>query len=133
MILREINSHTAKVGDRFKLRVDEPIFINGSAVVPGGATAWGEVVLVKQNGAVGKAGGLTANLLYLDLPSGPIPLRGGYSRKGDGNGAGVLLAVVGFGIPGLLMGGDSARLKAGDTFTGYVASPETILQPPSLR
>ncbi|MGF7172118.1 hypothetical protein FHS91_003823 [Sphingobium xanthum] len=33
------------------------------------------------------------------------------------------LAVVGFGILGLLTGGDSARLKAGDMFTGYVDGP----------
>ncbi|HEX7857686.1 MAG TPA: hypothetical protein VF503_28755 [Sphingobium sp.] len=122
MILREINGHTAKVGDRFKLRVDEPIYIDGKSVVPVGATAWGEIALVEQNGAIGKGGRLTANLLFLDLPNGKVPLRGGYSHKGAGNGAGVVLAIVGFGIPGLLMGGDSGRLKAGDTFTGYVAS-----------
>lgn len=128
MILREINSHTAKIGDRFQLRVDEPIYINGKRVVPVGSTAWGEVASVQQNGPVGKGGKLGANLLYLDLPSGKVPLRGGYSRTGSGNGAGVVLAVVGFGIPGLLMGGDSGRLKAGDTFTGYVAGPPTSAQ-----
>ena len=122
MILREINTHGAKVGDRIKLRVDEPVFIDGKPVVPVGATAWGEISLVQPNGAVGKGGRLTANLLYLDLPEGHVPLQGGYSRKGDGNGTGVVLAVIGFGLPGLLMSGDSGRLKAGDTFTGYVAS-----------
>lgn len=125
MILREINTHGAKLGDRFKLRVDEPVFINGLPAVPVGATAWGEISMVEQNGAVGKGGKLSARLLYLDLPTGRIPLRGSYSRKGDGNGAGVVLAVIGFGIPGLFMGGDSGRLKAGDTFTGFVAGAPT--------
>lgn len=123
MVLREINSRTARIGDRFKLRVDEPIYINGAAVVPVGATAWGEIANVEQNGAVGKGGRLGAKLLYLDLPLGHIPLRGDYADRGDGNGAGVVLAVVGFGLLGLLTGGDSARLKAGDTFTGYVDGP----------
>jgi hypothetical protein len=126
MILREINSRTAKVGDRFKLRVDEPVFIDGKAVVPVGSTAWGEVSLVQQNGPVGKGGKLSLNLLYLELPAGHVPLRGDYSRKGDGNSAGVVLAVVGFGLPGLLMAGDSGRLKAGDTFTGYVTAGSTV-------
>jgi hypothetical protein len=120
MILSEITSRNAHNGQRFKLRVDEPVYINGSLVVPVGATAWGEIVGVEKNGAVGKGGRLNSRLLYLDLPSGKIPLRGEYADRGDGNGAGVVLAVVGFGVLGLLNGGDSARLKAGDTFTGHV-------------
>ncbi|MFM6829079.1 MAG: hypothetical protein ACKOVA_01895 [Novosphingobium sp.] len=126
MVLKEINSRTARIGDRFKLRVDEPIYLNGAPVVPVGATAWGEIASVEKNGAVGKGGRLGARLLYLDLPSGQIPLRGDYADRGGGNGAGVVLAVVGFGLFGLLTGGDSARLKAGDTFTGYVDGPPML-------
>lgn len=131
MILKEINSRTARSGDRFKLRVHEPIYLNNAIVVPVGATAWGEIVSVEQNGAVGKAGKLGVRLLYLELPAGRIPLRGEYGDKGDGNGAGVVLAVVGFGLLGLLTGGDSARLKGGDTFTGYIDGPPLPLDAPS--
>lgn len=120
MILKEITSRSAHNGQRFKLRVDEPVYINGSAVIPVGTTAWGEIVAVKQNGAVGQAGRLSARLLHIDLPTGPLPLRGEFADRGDGNGAGVVLAVVGFGLLGLLNGGDSGRFKAGDMFTGYV-------------
>ncbi|BBD98834.1 hypothetical protein SAMIE_1023350 [Sphingobium amiense] len=132
MVLKEINSRTARLGDRFKLRVDEPIYIDGASAVPVGSTAWGEIASVEKNGAVGKGGRLGAKLLYLDLPSGRVPLRGGYADKGDGNGAGVVLAVVGFGILGLLTGGDSARLKAGDSFTGYVDVTPPPAAPPSV-
>ena len=133
MVLKEINSRTARAGDRFKLRVDEPIYINGAPVIPVGATAWGEIANVEKNGAVGKGGRLGAKLLYLDLPAGHIPLRGDYADRGEGNGAGVVLAVVGFGILGLLTGGDSARLKAGDTFTGYVDGPLLSQAPPAEK
>jgi hypothetical protein len=71
-------------------------------------------------GAAGKAGKLGVNLLYLDLPSGQLPLRGEIAHRGDGNGAGVAMAIAGFGVLGPLTGGDSARLKAGETFIGYV-------------
>jgi hypothetical protein len=123
MVVREINSRTAHAGDRFRLRVDEPVYINGAPAIPVGATAWGEIIIVEGNGAVGKGGKLGAKLLYVDLPSGQVPLRGEANDRGDGNGAGVVLAVVGFGILGLLTGGDSARLKAGDLFTAYVDHP----------
>ena len=130
MVVREVNSRTAHAGDRFKLRADEPVFINGVPVIPVGATAWGEIVSVEGNGAVGKGGKLGARLLYVDLPSGRIPLRGEAKDKGDGNGAGVVLAIVGFGILGLLNGGDSARLKAGDLFTAYVDQQPVPEAPP---
>lgn len=119
MVLREINSRTARAGDRFKLRVNEPVFIDGKTVIPVGAVAWGEVVSTEKNGAVGKGGKLGARLLYLEVAQGRQPLRGELAQNGDGNGAGVVLAVVGFGIFGLLTGGDSARFKAGDQVTAY--------------
>lgn len=121
MILKEITSRTAHSGDRFKLRVDEPIFINGKAVVPVGTTAWGEIVSLEANGAAGKAGRLGAKLLWLELPDGRVPLKGEMKRKGGGNGDGLAMAIVGFGIFGLLNAGDSARFKAGDLFTAFVA------------
>lgn len=79
-----------------------------------------ETAAVEQNGAVGKSGRLGARLAYLVLPLGRIPLRGKYADRGDGNGSGVVLAVVGFGLPSLLNGRESTRLKAGDRFTGHV-------------
>jgi hypothetical protein len=120
MVVREVSGRTAQPGDRFKLRVDEAVSVEGTPVVPVGATAWGEVTSVKANGAVGKSGRLGAKLLHVDLPSGRIPLRGEPADSGKGNTTGVVLAVIGFGVLGLLNGGDSARLKAGDIFTGYV-------------
>jgi hypothetical protein len=120
MILKEITSRTAHAGDRFELRVDEPIYINGRPAVPVGTKAWGEVVSVKGNGAVGSAGRLAARPLYIELPQGRVPLRGSLAEQGDGNGAGVAMAIVGFGIFGLLTAGDSARFKGGQSFTAYV-------------
>ncbi len=120
MFLKEITSRSAHPGDKFRLRVDEPVYIDGKPVIPVGTSAWGEIVSMEANGAVGHGGKLAARLLYLDLPQGHLPLRGDVANHGGGNGGGVLLAVVGFGIFGLLTQGDSARFKAGDMLTAYV-------------
>lgn len=120
MFLTEINSRKAIKGNRFKLRVDEPVFLNGRIAVPVGATAWGEIVSFDTNGAVGKGGKLGIRILYLDLPSGRLPLHGDAAQRGGGNGAGVAMAVIGFGLLGLFTAGDSARFKAGDSITAYV-------------
>ena len=122
MLLNEVTSRTAHAGDHFKLRVNEAIVLDGATVVPVGTIAWGEVITLQANGAAGKSGRLGARLLYLDMPTGRVPLEGTIARKGDGNAGGVLMAVVGFGVFGLLAQGDSARLRAGDIFIGTVAS-----------
>src|SRR6478752_7593084 len=67
MFLTEITSRKAVAGQRFKMRVDEPVYINGKPVIPVGSSAWGEVITVDSNGAVGKGGKLGMRILYLDL------------------------------------------------------------------
>lgn len=136
MILKEITSRTAVIGQRFKLRVNEPIFIDGKSLVPVGATAWGEIVSFDAAGAVGRGGKLGIRLLYVELPDGQLPLRGDAAHRGDGNGAGVAMAVIGFGLLGLLTAGDSARFKGGEELTAYVdalpaAAPPVALTPPA--
>ncbi|WEK47592.1 MAG: hypothetical protein P0Y56_04675 [Candidatus Andeanibacterium colombiense] len=120
MFLSEMTSRKAITGQRFKMRVDEPVYINGSPVIPVGASAWGEITTVDTNGSVGRGGRLAMRILYLDLAQGRLPLKGELNRKGGGNGAGVAMAVVGFGLLGLLTAGDSARFKGGDIITVYV-------------
>jgi hypothetical protein len=122
MVLDEVTSRTAHVGDRFKLRVDADVNVGAVRVVPTGAIAWGEITRLDKNGAVGKSGNIGARLLYIDLPSGPVPLRGDQSGRGNENTAGLVLAVVGFGLLGLFARGNNAKLKAGDIFTGYIGN-----------
>lgn len=120
MVMDEVTSRYANVGDRFKLRVDESVTANGEVIVPVGTIAWGEVTGLDQSGAVGKRGQLGAKLLYLDLPTGRVPLRGEQNSRGGANTAGFVLGVLSFGLGGLLSRGGNAKLKAGAIFTGYV-------------
>ncbi|OAN58054.1 hypothetical protein A7X12_05930 [Sphingomonas sp. TDK1] len=123
MVLKEVNSREAKSGDRFKLRVDSPVILDGVTRIPIGAIAWGEIVVAKDTGAVGGKGRLSARLLYVEAPDGRIMLSGSQDRQGKGNTTGVVLSVIGFGVLGLLNKGGNAVLKAGDIVTGYVEDP----------
>lgn len=123
MVTKEVDSRTARTGDRFRLRVNEAVVVDGATVVPVGADAWAEVTYVDGTGAVGNKGKLTARLLYVDLPGGPLPITGEQAVQGKGNTAGVAFAMVGFGLLGLLTKGGNAHFKAGDILTGYVAAP----------
>jgi len=120
MVIKEVSSRTAKVGDKVKLRVNAPVLVGGQQVVPVGATAWGEVTSVSGTGAAGQGGRLALRLLNLETSSGPVELAGSSGAQGDGNTAGVLLGVLAWGPLGLLNKGDNALFKAGDIVKGYV-------------
>ena len=82
MVLNEVNTRKARPGDRFVLRVDENVAVNGTIVIPVGAKAWGEVTDSRQNGAVGKAGQISARLLYVEAGGRQISAERGGSEQG---------------------------------------------------
>ena len=129
MVLNEVNTNSAKPGDRFVLRVDENVVVGGATVIPVGAKAYGEVTRVKSNGAVGKAGSVGARLLYVELGEDRIPLTGESESKGRKEGGGVVMASAIWGPFGLLMKGGAGRLKAGHIFNGYI--PADLLYDPA--
>jgi hypothetical protein len=120
MVTKEVTSRTAKPGDRFKLRVNRPIVVDGVVIAPIGTTAWGEILGSNGTGIAGGKGRLSARLLYIEAPGGRIILTGTQGHEGGGNTAGVVLGVLSFGILGLLSKGTDAQFKAGDLLAGYV-------------
>ena len=120
MVIREVNSRTAKPGDRFVLRVNAPVEVDGQVAIAVGASATGEVVSVNGTRAVGGSGRLTVRLLSVETRWGPIRLSGSRRTEGDSNAGGVIMGVLGFGIFGLLNKGGNASLKGGDLITGFL-------------
>lgn len=120
MVTREINSRSAKAGERVKLRVNVPVLVGTAIAIPVGSTAWGEVVTVSGTSAAGGRGHLSMRLLSVETISGPVALTGMQGTEGKGNAEGVVLGVLGFGLLGLLNKGGNALFKAGDIVTGYI-------------
>ncbi|HYI40523.1 MAG TPA: hypothetical protein VE053_09420 [Allosphingosinicella sp.] len=132
MVLNEVNTNSAKPGDRFVLRVDENVIVHGATVIPVGAKAYGEVTRVKSNGGVGKAGSVGAKLLYVEIGEDRIPIAGEDASKGRKEGGGVVLASAIWGPFGLLMKGGPGKLKAGHIFNGYIPT-DLIFDPAAGR
>lgn len=126
MVLKEVNSRSAKVGDRFVLRVDEEVKAGDTVVIPVGAKAWGEVVSANGTGGLGKSGQLNAKLLYVDVDGRKISVEGERSSKGRGAADKLVAGVLAFGVFGLLMNGNNATLKAGEILNGYTAADEPV-------
>ena len=120
MILHEVNSRQVKPGDRFPLRVNAPVMVDGVVAAPVGATAWGEVVAAAGTGVAGGRGRVSMRLVRLDAPTGPVALTGMTGTEGKANTAGVVIGVLSLGLGGLLIKGGNATLKAGDIVTGCI-------------
>jgi hypothetical protein len=122
MVLNEVSTKTAKPGDRFVLRVDEPVVVDGVTVIPIGAKAWGEVLDAKESGPAGKAGRLSARLLSVEVGSAQVPISGENKSAGETGGNQIALGALALGPLALLARGNNAKLKAGEIFNGYIDS-----------
>lgn len=130
MVVREINSQNAKAGDRYKLRVDSPVLMEGRVAIPVGSFATAEVVAVNGTSAAGGKGQLSFRLISVDTQWGPVALAGTNGVEGANNTGGVVLSVLGFGLLGLLNKGGNAVFKAGDIIVGRIDEGEaTATQP----
>ncbi len=122
MVLNEVSSRTVESGERFVLRVDEPVVVAGTTIIPAGAKAWGEVLDAQKSGSVGKAGRLQARLLSVEVGGEQVPISGKQQSAGEKGGTQVALGFLGMGPLALLAPGNNAKLKAGEIFNAYLLS-----------
>jgi hypothetical protein len=126
MVVNEVTTKTHTPGHRFKLRVDKPVVIDGTTIIPVGATAWGEVLAASKSGNVGKGGSLEARLLYVESNGLQIPISGTNNAKGASAGGETALGILALGPLGLFAKGNNAKIKAGELMTGFVEQDTEI-------
>jgi hypothetical protein len=120
MVLKEVNSRTAKAGDSVILRVNAPVRISGVIVIPVGAAAHAEVIAVSGTSAAGGKGQISLRLSSAETQWGSVRLFGTKGTQGASNTGGVVLGVLGFGLAGLLTKGGNATFKGGEIITGLI-------------
>jgi len=133
MVTKEVNSRDNHPGDRFVLRVDEDVQVEGVTLIPTGAKAWGELIGAEGTGGVGKSGKINARLLYVEAGSTKIDLEGRRQSTGSGGTGQVVASVIAFGPFGLLMKGNNASLKAGEILNGYTLADTPFERPSASR
>ena len=126
MVVNEVSSKDRRAGDRFKLRVTEPVNIGDLPVIPVGAIAWGEVTSSESSGNIGKSGKLEVSLLYVDTGKFRIPISGRTSDKGKSGTAETVMGVLALGLLGLFAKGNNAKIKAGELMTAFTSDDMTV-------
>ena len=131
MVVNEVTTKTHDVGHRFKLRVNQPVSLNGAIAIPAGATAWGTITSAEGSGNVGKSGNLSARLLFVEVGDRKLPISGETSAKGKSGTAETVMGVVALGVFGLFAKGNNAKIKAGELMTAFTTEDFELAPPPA--
>ncbi|HEX7803656.1 MAG TPA: hypothetical protein VF471_12960 [Pseudoxanthomonas sp.] len=75
-ILEPLSSALVKRGDKFRLRLAEPVLAEGKSVLAAGVEGMGEIVHAEKSRSGGKAGELLIAARYLETSGTQVPLRG---------------------------------------------------------
>jgi hypothetical protein len=113
-ITQLVSSKTAKIGDKFTLRLAAPIVVSGQVVVPAGVPGVGQVIDANTPGFMGAPGKLVLAARYLDFDGRRIPLRtlrlGGDGKDNTGL---TFVATLAVGLPAGLIKGGNIEIPAG--------------------
>jgi hypothetical protein len=72
----QLSSDVSHVGDKFGLRLAEPLVKDGVTLLPAGALGQGEVIDASHSGMSGSQGKLIISARYLDLNGRHVRIRG---------------------------------------------------------
>ncbi len=124
-----VSSRFLRTGDKFDLRLAEPLVVDGHLLAPAGATGEGEVIDSDRPGVGGKAAKLVLAARYFQYANIRVPLRGFHVALAGRDQVGTSLAVsVVVGLPGFFVQGGNVDVPAGTRATAKIA--EDVVLPP---
>ena len=136
-ILSTVNSQANKIGEKFAIRLKEPISVNGQVIVPAGAIGSGDVVHAAKSRFGGKPGELIIAVRYLEHQGQRIPLRSlkfGTGSGKDNGGTAQAIGIAGGAVGGLVsmfITGGEVNVPAGTVGQAKTSAEIIITQPES--
>jgi hypothetical protein len=121
-----VSSKTNHSGDRFALRLREPLRYGAVVLVPAGTPVHGEVAHATENRWGGIAGELILAARYVQLPQGRLRLRSSIAASGKSRTGAAATTVILFGIAGVFVQGDNRTMPAGTPLAARLAEPVTF-------
>lgn len=122
MVLLEVDSDRSQPGDPVKLRVNSPVVVGETVVIPVGAAAQGEVTGTKKSGGMLRRGNISVDITAITLGDQTVPLDTSLEQKARGGESDDFLKVTLAPMWILFARGSSARLKAGELLTAEIGA-----------
>ena len=128
-IAEHISSQRRKRGEKFVLRLAEPLALDGHTVLPAGTAGVGEIIHAASSGGGGKPGELLLAARYLEFDGRQIPLRGfRIGAAGKDRTQGAMAASMAVGPFAHFIHGREIEIPAGTRANAKLAA-DTLLPP----
>lgn len=128
-IAEPLSSQRRKRGEKFVLRLAEPLALDGHTVLPAGTAGVGEIIHAASSGGGGKAGELLLAARYLEFDGRQLPLRGfRIGASGKSNAQAALAASIAIGPFAQFIHGREIEIPAGTRANAKLAA-DTMLIP----
>lgn len=127
-VAQTLSSKQLRRGDRFALRLAQPLVSNGVTVFPSGAAGEGEVVHAAPSSGGGKPGELLLAARYVEFEGSRVALRG-FTLGGQGKDRTLTMLVVAQGVGpfALFVKGGEIEIPAGTLASAKVAAAIELL------
>jgi hypothetical protein len=125
----KLSSDTNHEGDRFSISLDEDVKLPDGTILRAGYHGVGEVVEVRDNGALGKNGKLNVRLVYLKVGDDRIKLRATKGAKGATRVGATVATVILFWPAAPFIKGKDVSIQKGTIMTAYVDQDTSLPSP----
>jgi hypothetical protein len=137
--LQTLSSHTSQAGERFSVRIAEPVMVSGRIAIPAGSLISGTVAEAKPAKKVGGRSTLSLDFDLLELPSGhSYPVDVVFSQRGKSSTGRDAAIIGGATVGGAILGhqvDDDKGKEIGavvGAIAGTVAASQTRAKPVEL-
>ena len=128
VLVEEISTKTAKLGDPVSFEIAQDVIVNGVVLLSRGTRAKGAVINASPAGRIGKSGKLAIAIESTTTVDGnELKLRAAQGREGRDRGTSTSLLAVTASYFFLLRKGTEAKAADGTTLTAYVAEGKRFL------
>ncbi|MBK9169015.1 MAG: hypothetical protein IPM24_16305 [Bryobacterales bacterium] len=127
ILMEDISSSTANVGDRISFTVADDVEVNGVVVIAKGAAAFGSITAVAKKGMLGRGGKLTMSMDRVKtVDDQTVRIRATAGREGDDK-TGKTVAVAVFAGPfALLVKGKDVEAAQGTEYSAFIDEDRDI-------
>lgn len=113
-----ISTKTNEKGDLLYLKVAAPVIVDGVTAIPTATVVVAQLMRADKRGAFGRSGRLDVQLLYAELPGGPLRVSGTIEARGKKDAGDTAATAAAFLALPFLPTGRSAEIPAGAEVSG---------------
>lgn len=113
-----ISTKKNEKGDLLYLKVAEAVIVNGVTAIPVDTIVVAQLTRAEKRGAFGRSGKLDVQLLYAEMPGGPLRVSGTLEARGKKDGDDDAATAAAFLFLPFVATGRSAEIPAGSEVSG---------------